>query len=110
MKSAAALRKPTQTTTVDMSGVNITTSAYATILAKASNLYACSAIEIFNPSGSPMIIAIGDAGSELPIPYTILPGGTTGALAVEINRNVRISAKAYDTTVSSGRFILNQFG
>lgn len=109
MKGAVALRKPNQTTTLDMSVTNITTSGFATLLAKLSNSHPCSAIEIFNPSGSPMIIALGDAGSEVAIPYTILPGGTTGLIAWEIAKSVRISLKAYDAAVTSGRFILNQF-
>lgn len=109
MKTAAALRRPVQTTTLDMSSTNITTSGYATLLAKASNLHACSAFEIFNPSGSAMSIATGDAGSEVLLPYTILPGGTTGFIAAEIPSGVRISLKAFDTNVAIGRFVLNQF-
>lgn len=109
MKNAIALRKPNQTTTLDMNGTNIPTGSYVTLLAKTLNAHPCSAIEIFNPSGSPMIIAYGDAGSEVVIPYTILPGGTTGLLAAEIPRGSRIALKAYDAAVTSGRFILNQF-
>lgn len=110
MKNAIALRKPVQTVNLDMSGTNVTTAAYATLLAKASNLKSCSGIEIFNPSGSIIKIATGDAGSEVDLPYTILPGGTTGFLAAEIPVGVRISLKAIDTNVTAGRFVLNQFG
>ena|ERR1035437_4031436 len=108
MKAGSAIRRPVQTVTLDMSqGGGVTTTTYLTLLAKASNVCACSAIEIFNPSGSPMILAIGDAGSEKNMNYTILPGGTTGILLAEIASGVRLSLKAYDTAVASGRFVLN---
>jgi hypothetical protein len=113
MKSGSPLRRASQTTVLDMSSTNVTTSAYATLLAAASNLYGCSGIEIFNPSGTAMIIALGAAGSEVAIPYTVLPGGTTGFIMFEINKGVRISLKGLSAgggaNVTTGAFILNQF-
>lgn len=109
MKTAIALRRATATVTLLMSTTNVPTGSWTTLLAKASNKSACSGLEIFNPSGSPMQIATGDAGSEVALPYTILPGGTTGFLAIEIPGGVRISLQALDASVTAGRFILNQF-
>ncbi len=111
MKGAIALRKPTQTAYYDLSGGAIGTSSWVVVLTAANNLYACSAIEIFNPTGSTMKIAIGAAGSEVTLPYTILPGGTTGLLACEIKRNTAVSLKSVDASSgSAGIMILNQFG
>ena len=110
MKGAAALRRAVATTTLEMGTTNVTTAAWATLLAAASNMNACSGLEIFNPSGSAMQIATGAAGSETTLPYTILPGGTTGFLAIEIPSGTRISLKAIDTNVAAGLFVLNQFG
>ncbi len=108
MKGAIALRKPVATVALDMSGTNVTTAAWATVIAALGA--ACSSLEIFNPSGSPMQIAIGAAGVEVAIPYTVLPGGSAAVLPVEIAKGVRISAKAYDTNVTAGRLIINFFG
>lgn len=110
MKGSVAVRKPVQTVTLVLSSNNITTSAWQTILAKASNLVACSEVEIFNPSGSSIQIAIGDAGLEKSFPFTILPGGTTGLVVMEIPRGQRISCKAVDANVTSGLFVLNFYG
>lgn len=110
MKSGLAIRKPTQTARYDLSGGAIGTSAYVTILAKASNLYASSALEIFNPSPATMKIATGDAGSEVDLPYSVLPGGMN-ILAFEIPKGVRISMKAADQTSGAvGLVVINQFG
>lgn len=109
MKAGLAVRKPVQTARLDTAGTNITNAAWVTLLAKASNLVACSAVEIFNPSGSTIIISTGDAGSEVIIPYTIIPGGTVVLLAFEIPAGKRIAVKAIDATVISGFMVLNQY-
>lgn len=110
MKGASALRRPTQTARLDTSGTNITTSAYVTFLAAASNLYGTSGVEIFNPTGSTILIATGTAGSEILIPYSILPGGSSIMLPIEIQKGARIAMKAVDVTASSGLIVLNFFG
>jgi hypothetical protein len=109
MKGALAIRKPVQTAYLNTGSTNITTSAWVTLLAAASNLVAASAVEIFNPSGSTLIIALGAAGSEVAIPYTIIPGGTVVVLAMEIPAKTRVSVKAVDTTVSSGYMVFNEY-
>lgn len=112
MKGALAIRKPVQTVAYDLSSGAITNAAYVAVLAKASNKVACSGLEIFNPSGSTLKIAIGDAGSEVDIPYTVPPGGSNLLLAVELPAKTRISMKALDAggTGTVGLLLLNWFG
>lgn len=101
------IRRPVATVN---GAVTITTAAYLTIVAKAANLKSCSALEVFNASGSILKLALGDVGSEVDLPYTILPGGSTGLIVVEIPAGVRISAKAIDADTAAAQFVLNRFG
>lgn len=99
------LRKPVQTVTLDTSSGNITTSAYRQILAVLT--FACSGVEIFNPSGSSIKMAQGAAASEVDLPFTIIPGGTPGIVPLEMKAGARISLKAIDTNMTSGLFVIN---
>jgi hypothetical protein len=99
--------KPVATYRLDMSGTNVTTAAWVTLTAATTK--ACAAVEIFNPSGSTMQIALGGSGSEVAEPYSILPGGSGIFLPWEIAKAVRISLKAVDTTASTGYFVVNTF-
>lgn len=101
-------RKPVQSVTLDTAIGSITTSAWKELSSALSA--ACSGLEIFNGSGSSIQIATGAAGSEVALPYTVLPGGTTGMISAEISKGVRLSAKAIDVTMSTGYFIVNLFG
>lgn len=73
---------------------------------------ACSAIEIFNPSDAKVQISIGAAADEANhiLPYTVLPGGSSGLIPAEIARGKRISAKAIDQAIASDYFVINFFG
>lgn len=112
MKGALALRKPVETLTLNLASTNITTSAWAEILALTTA--ACSAIEIFNPSGSTLMFSQGAAGQETIgtnlFPLSVLPGGTPGIIPIEIGKGKRLSMKAVDTTVSSGYLVINFYG
>ena len=104
-------KNPIATVTIALGSTNITTSAWAQLLAKLPK--ACTAIEIFNPSGSTIQVSTGKAGFESSsiIPYTILPGGSNILLPVEISGGVRISVKAVDSNATGpGQFTLNFFG
>ena len=92
-----------------MASTNLTTSAWTTVIAALTS--ACSAIEVFNPSGSPIQFALGAAGSEVAIPYTILPGGTTSFIPFEMTNKSRLSAEvvAGGSTISTGYLIVNLF-
>lgn len=107
MKGAIATRKPVQTATLDTSGGNITTAAWKTLVTAAANTRACSQLEVFNPSGSSVQIAVGSAGNEVAYPMTILPGGTPGPVTFEIPSGQRVSVKAIDANITSGLFVLN---
>ncbi len=107
MKSALALRQSCQTANLLMSSTNITTSAWVELIAALT--YAASGVEVINNSGQPLQIAIGGAGSEVAIPYTVPPGGTPGVITQTIPKGSRISFKAIGATVNSGYLILNAF-
>jgi hypothetical protein len=105
MKGSIGLRKVTAT----VNGVQSlsTGPTWTTIIAKT--VYACSGIEIFNASGSVLQLATGAAGHEVVIPYSILPGGTSSWITMEIPAGVRISATAVDANTTSSQLILNFF-
>lgn len=104
-------RKPSVTQSVDLSLTPITTAAWLQILATLGK--ACTAVEIFNPSGSTIMISKGLAGQEIAldnlIPYHILPGGSTILLPINLKSTDRISVKAIDANATSGLFTLNFF-
>lgn len=101
---------PAVTVRNDMTGNPITTAAWATLVAAVGK--ACTAVEIFNPSGSTIQLSLGAAGQELTalIPYTVLPGGSSILLPIEISSGKRISAKAVDQNATTGIFTMNLFG
>lgn len=88
----------------------ITAAAWAVL--SASLPFPACAIEIFNPSGSTIQLSIGAAGLEAAnlIPYTILPGGSSIFLPMELKKGVRLSAKAIDADANAGYFTMNFFG
>jgi hypothetical protein len=96
------------TVAVNAATTNITTSAWAQIVAAMPK--ACTAVEVYNPSGSTLQIAVGGAGSEVALPYTIIPGGETTPIPLEIAKGARVTLKAIDTTVSTGYITINFFG
>lgn len=102
--------KPVATLKLDLSGSNITTVAWRELVASLSA--ACTAIEIYNPSGATLLLSTGAAGDEVNnvVPYTILPGGSGILLPQEIARGKRISAKAVDQDATSNWFVMNFFG
>jgi hypothetical protein len=75
---------------------------------------AASGIEIFNPSDAKLQLSLGAAGHETDtgklLPYTVLPGGSTGLLPAEIPNGARLSVKAIDQTMSNDYFVINFFG
>jgi len=105
-----SIRKPVQSETVDMSVDPITQAAW--YQAVDAMEFGGVAIEIFNPSGSPLIISTGDVGEEDDniLPYTIPPGGTSGPYMFELKAGRPLSFKALDADVNNGRLIVNLFG
>lgn len=108
MPRSLLARKPVATIAFSMSGANITTAAYTQLIAAMAA--PASAVEVFSPSGSSIKLAVGGAGAEVDIPYTIPPGGSAVFLPLEIKAGVRLSAKALDANATTGLLILNFFG
>lgn len=112
MPSESSLLKPVETIRVDMASTAITTAAWLQISA-ALHLGAC-AMEVFNPSGSTMIMSQGPIGSEDAavnlFPWTIIPGGTTGLVPLESHAGKPLSLKAVDADASLGILVVNIYG
>lgn len=86
----------------------VTTAAWVQMVASSDQ--PCSAIEIFDSSGSIVEIAIGAAAAEVAIPYNIPPGGSVIFLPIEIAKGSRISLRALDVNATTGRLLINMFG
>lgn len=112
MSARIRATKPVLTLTLDASSSNISTSAWTQVAAATAVTKAGSAIEIFNSTGSTLAFSYGGAGSEASnlYPYTILQGGTSMMLPMEIYNNKRISVKALDQASVAGLLVLNLFG
>lgn len=91
---------------------NITTSGWVTLLAKIP--VSCSGVEIFNPSGAKLQLSIGAAGHETDaanlLTYTVLPGGSTGVLPMNLPNGTRLSVQALDQNITTDYLVLNFFG
>ena len=108
MRGSLAIRTPVDTSRLDMSSTHVTTGAYVTIT--ASLAAGVSAMEIFNPSASTMKIAVGAAGSEVDMKYSVIPGGSAFLIPLPAGGGKRISLKAVDADATSGIFTINYFG
>lgn len=107
MRQSHIAFKPVDTQNHNYASTNVTTAAWVTAVASTSQ--PCSAIEIFDSSGSMIQLGIGAAGSEV-TKYTIPPGGSVIFLPMEIAKGSRISLKALDADATTGRLIINFFG
>lgn len=102
------LRKPVAKLILDMSADNVLTSGYTEV--EDSLGAPASAVEIFNGSASTLILATGDAGDEVEVPYYILPGGSSIMLPLNFSRGERVAVKAADVDSTTGTFVMNFFG
>jgi hypothetical protein len=101
------LFKPVATLNLDLSGTNVTTAAWVQV---TSSLPApASAVEIYNASDALMQIAVGGAGNEVALKYTILPGGSVAIIPIEVSGSQRVSVKAVNKTANVGYLVLNFF-
>lgn len=100
------------TVAFNMANTPITQAAWVQILASLPQ--ACTAVEIFNGSPASMKFSHGAIGSESAagslIPYTILPGGSSILLPVNIPVLSPISVEAIDQTAATGYLTMNFFG
>lgn len=104
--------KPVGTLTLNAATNNITTSAWTQVT--ASVVAGASAMEIFNSTGSTLLVSQGTAGNETVtgnlLPYTILLGGSAMMLPMEIKNGLPIRVKAFDQSATSGILVINLFG
>jgi len=89
---------------------NILTASWTQFVASLG--WSCCAVEVFNPSPATIQLSTGTAGNESTaiVPYTILPGGSSILLPLEIKSGTRLSLKAVDQIANTGYFIMNFFG
>ena len=96
------------TQTLDLTANPVDNSAWVQIV--SSTPKPCSAAEVYNGSNSLLMLAVGSPGSEVAIPYTVLPGRTV-LIPFEVSKGQRISAKAATATVSNTDYLaLNLMG
>lgn len=110
MSCTCDTKKPIQTVVIDLSVTSITSGAWVQLLAKL--FYSATSVEIFNGCSSAFSLAIGSAGNEVALNYTVLPGGTVGAvsLAQLFQAGSRLSAKSIGGTPAQGLLIFNFYG
>lgn len=84
----------------------VNTSSYAQLI--ASIPAAVKEIEIFDSSGETLVLAIGEAGSEVNKVY-VFPGGN-GRIPLQIAATARLSVKAVSNNATSGELIINFYG
>ena len=89
----------------DYASVNVTTGAYVQLTASTASII--NHIQIFDSSGSVLVLATGSGGSEIDQMY-IFPGGN-GPTDLLIPAGTRVSIKAVDASATAGQFLLNCF-
>lgn len=99
---ALGLRKPVGAAAIlDTSSTNVTTSAFVTLVAKASVTTAYGALLLSNGGTSPLVLATGDAGSEV-LTGLLIPPSSSNLLPINGSNKVRLSLKSLSGTQSAG--------
>lgn len=98
---------------VDTKILNLTTTPVdntAWVTVYAATLQPCSSAEIYNGSNAMLLLAVGAAGSEKAIPYTVLPGRSV-VIPFEVSKGQRISTKAATALAANTDYLaLNLLG
>lgn len=107
---AIGVRKPISVAPVvlDTSATNVTSSAWVTYLAAASNLWACSAIQIHNTGAQPIKMGFGAAAAETESGI-LFPIGVSILVPVSISKGVRLSVRSLGGTQSTGFLTMSCF-
>lgn len=95
---------PLQKILLNATSTNITTAAYVQL--DDSLDHTPSFIEIFNSTGSILVLAVGAAGAEQDLSFYIFPGGN-GKLGLILSRGMRLTVKAVDANATAGFLLLN---
>lgn len=103
-------KKPLQTVAIDMSVTSIGSGSWVQLVSKL--LYAARSVEIFNGSSSAFSLGIGSSGNEAALPYTVIPGGTAGAVLISqtFPAGARLTAKSIGGSPTQGLLIFNFYG
>ena len=109
MKTFATIKAVTSLV-LDASFSSISTGSWtevSTSVPKASSM-----VEIFNSTGATLAVSTGAAAQESHhvLPYTVLQGGSSILVPLEITANNRLSVKSLDNASTSGVLVLNLFG
>jgi len=98
---------PVKSIVVNAATLNLLHTQWTEVL--SSLLYAAAYFEVYNGSTTPIQVAVGPNGQEQALPYTVMGGGTNGAVAQAIPAASRISLKPVDTDITNGFIVINLF-
>lgn len=108
LASSAQAKVVVQSIRNDYSSTNVTTSAYVQL--DSSLNQDTRSLEIFDSSGRTLVLARGASGSEVDLPFYIVPGGNANIVDVGLlPRGTRLSIKAVDASATTGVLILNLY-
>lgn len=112
MSARIRATKPVGTYTLDAASTNLVVGTWAQVTSNVTN--GASAVEIFNSTGATLLVSQGTAGNETAagklLPYTILQGGSSMMLPMEVKAGAPIRIKSLDNAATSGILVLNLFG
>lgn len=90
-------------------GTHILTSAWLEVITAMGA--AADAFEVLNTTGRVLMLATGASGSELAIPYYVMPSAEPHLVPWNIAKGTRISAKAVDADADeTSQLVFNFFG
>lgn len=98
------------TLVLDAASSSISTGAWTQVSASVQR--AASYVEIFNSTGATLAVSTGSAGQESShiLPYTVLQGGSSILVPLEVTSGNRLSVKSLDNAATSGVLVMNLFG
>jgi hypothetical protein len=101
------IKVPVKSIVINASTLNLLHTDWTEVLAALN--YTASHFEVYNGSTTPIEIAVGAAGKEEALPYTIMGGGTNGIVAQNIGASSRITLKPVDSDITDGFIVINLF-
>lgn len=93
---------------LDFSANNVSSSGYTELMSTVGS-NTVRKMTVFMSTGTPIILAVGAAGSEVD-KFLIPPGGLDGPIEVTIPNGTRLSLKSIGSSVTSGQMIVNLMG
>jgi len=65
-------------------------------------------LEIYNNTSQTLILATGNSGSEVQLPFTIFPNGNP-SVPVTLSHNTRLTAQCVGSSATAGTLIINLY-